>query len=519
MINHATYSIPKPQPSAGGWDGKNRSILIDLGEGHASRTHATSSEILIGETQISFTTYNCCNFQVITSNRLGFTTSLVPMSLNTLEKLELGRIDTNGYGLYIVCNVKMNGRSVREMMYKNFGIGLRKEQRNEIRKTISSSRLLSKIEQSISEKWYDVFRDNFVGTTSYPQNNCGMLSYNMLFFIPEEVIRRDKMFYEPELDLTIHCGNLEQKIYHPAFGGIDNNELINHVRDYLREEGCHEIITINSKNPRTLYRRVGNRVIVMKSRKWPFYIKDGIIIQTAVLDDNDDIVIVQDDIDFNDVEKLKEFGIFLTKEEARLHNSEIEVNQLKAEITRREFEHKELLQQLKTKEAEIKYKETLETIEDKKQDRGYKLEDREYTQQEREQLRNERLYDQQLKREAQELSYRDQLLEARTKQVIAENRLAEKGIESTSRNLASTAAIITGGAAIVGAAVKIASTASTSSAIAGVTGGLSALGILGTGGSAVAGVASAPVLLGTAAVGAAAIGITKGIGKLFDWLF
>lgn len=438
---------------------KPKSILIDLNHDTASRINTRHTTMSLGETSLKYTVVNCCTFPIVQANRMGFTVPLPPSDFKRLTELGLGRV-YQGNGVYIMVECNVNGWAAREMMH-HYAVDCAKTGDN----SFFDNRLYRKIMEAIKEKWLGRFKEGRVAWNApgLHASGAGEVNYRYLFFIAEHEFETTPTFYEHDLDLTFTKRAMEPKFYHPNFNE-DLNVYKEFVKEAFIEKGNTESILLATKNPSKIYRKVGADEQVYTSIERTLASEDGLYYQYFSVGEDGEPYFNSEFIKLSDKERLRKHGFFLSLEEAKHYNSEIEISKLRNAFALKEQEHKTILYQMenqhkeelariKLEEAKIKLVETQTTVEEKTVERAHNEEMRVIKKQEHQEDRQEKLED-------KELNYREKALESQMKMSEMQMRMAAKGSEETSRNLASTAAIITGAGAIGMAVAKLAQTAS-----------------------------------------------------------
>lgn len=500
---------------------------------------------------------NMSNTDINISNRFGYVYRLKPGTENsslrrlTLEDKEM--VLRYGSGLYIIVRHLSNLESIVptvgllnsiENSYKESG-----NNDDALFGITENRRLFGKVlenKKELEDKISDVIK-----ATKGPYSTNLYLANSELvtvFYYPEDIIRMNKIIYDKELDIVISPNVVNYKqIIHPSFS-IEDSEIHQAIRKELTEQGKLESIKfITNKENGKIYRKMGNKIQVIKGEKPTNGEDSGLYIYTSYLNDEDNIEATNVFIPYRDKEALQEHGYFTTSDEARTYNSEIEIrklkqqevilnNQFKEQEREHELKVRQLNEEINQKERELKelklkldHIETLDNHENSREERTFKREERTYQAENREVERKYRLID-------RNLDLEEKVIEERSKRVKAEVAAASAGSADTSRNLASTAGIITGTAAIVGAVTKVVSDSKKTSAVGTIAKkGFLALSTSSVATKAVAGVAGKSAIGASAFAGISSIGaalpiigaaaavvgigylIFKGIGKLFDF--
>lgn len=497
---------------------------------------------------------NMSNTDINISNRFGYVYRLKPgtenSSLRRLTLKDKEMVLRYGSGLYIIVRHLSNLESIVptvgllnsiENSYKESG-----NNDDALFGVTENRRLFGKVlenKKELEDKISDVIK-----ATKGPYSTNLYLANSELvtvFYYPEDIIRMNKIIYDKELDIVISPNVVNYKqIIHPSFS-IEESELHQVIQKELTKQGRLESIKfITNKENGKIYRRVGNKIQTIGGEKPTNGEESGLYIYTSYLNEEDCIEVVKVFIPYHDKETLQEHGYFCTSDEARTYNSEIEIRKLKQQevilnnqFKEREREHelkvRQLNEEINQKERELKelklkldHIETLSSHENSREERTFKREEREYLTEKQQDDRKYRLID-------RNLDLEEKVIEERSKRVKAEIAAASAGSSDTSRNLASTAGIITGAAAIAGAVTKVI-TDSKKTTTTGVIAkkGFLALSASGEASSAVAGIASKSAMgfAGISSIGAAlpiigaaaaVVGIGyllfKGIEKLFDF--
>ena len=497
---------------------------------------------------------NMSNTDINISNRFGYVYRLKPgtenSSLRRLTLKDKEMVLRYGSGLYIIVRHLSNLESIVptvgllnsiENSYKESG-----NNDDALFGVTENRRLFGKVlenKKELEDKISDVIK-----ATKGPYSTNLYLANSELvtvFYYPEDIIRMNKIIYDKELDIVISPNVVNYKqIIHPSFS-IEESELHQVIQKELTKQGRLESIKfITNKENGKIYRRVGNKIQTIGGEKPTNGEESGLYIYTSYLNEEDCIEVVKVFIPYHDKETLQEHGYFCTSDEARTYNSEIEIRKLKQQevilnnqFKEREREHelkvRQLNEEINQKERELKelklkldHIETLSSHENSREERTFKREEREYLTEKQQDDRKYRLID-------RNLDLEEKVIEERSKRIKAEISAASAGSSDTSRNLASTAGIITGAAAIAGAVTKvITDSKKTTTTGVIVKKGFLALSASGAASSAVAGIASKSAMgfAGISSIGAvlpvigaaaAVVGIGyllfKGIEKLFDF--
>ena len=497
---------------------------------------------------------NMSNTDINISNRFGYVYRLKPgtenSSLRRLTLKDKEMVLRYGSGLYIIVRHLSNLESIVptvgllnsiENSYKESG-----NNDDALFGVTENRRLFGKVlenKKELEDKISDVIK-----ATKGPYSTNLYLANSELvtiFYYPEDIIRMNKIIYDKELDIVISPNVVNYKqIIHPSFS-IEESELHQVIQKELTKQGRLESIKfITNKENGKIYRRVGNKIQTIGGEKPTNGEESGLYIYTSYLNEEDCIEVVKVFIPHHDKETLQEHGYFCTSDEARTYNSEIEIrklkqqevilnNQFKEREREHEFKVRQLNEEINQKERELKelklkldHIETLSSHENSREERTFKREEREYLTEKQQDDRKYRLID-------RNLDLEEKVIEERSKRVKAEIAAASAGSSDTSRNLASTAGIITGAAAIAGAVTKVitdskkttttgviakkgflalSASGATSSAVAGIT-SKSAMGFAGI--SSIG--AALPVIGAAAAVVGIGYLLFKGIEGLFDF--
>ena len=497
---------------------------------------------------------NMSNTDINISNRFGYVYRLKPgtenSSLRRLTLKDKEMVLRYGSGLYIIVRHLSNLESIVptvgllnsiENSYKESG-----NNDDALFGVTENRRLFGKVlenKKELEDKISDVIK-----ATKGPYSTNIYLANSELvtvFYYPEDIIRMNKIIYDKELDIVISPNVVNYKqIIHPSFS-IEESELHQVIQKELTKQGRLESIKfITNKENGKIYRRVGNKIQTIGGEKPTNGEESGLYIYTSYLNEEDCIEVVKVFIPYHDKETLQEHGYFCTSDEARTYNSEIEIRKLKQQevilnnqFKEREREHelkvRQLNEEINQKERELKelklkldHIETLSSHENSREERTFKREEREYLTEKQQDDRKYRLID-------RNLDLEEKVIEERSKRVKAEIAAASAGSSDTSRNLASTAGIITGAAAIAGAVTKVITDSKKTTTTGVITKkGFLALSASGAASSAVAGITSKSAMgfAGISSIGAAlpvigaaaaVVGIGyllfKGIEKLFDF--
>lgn len=473
---------------------------------------------------------NMSNTDINISNRFGYVYRLKPgtenSSLRRLTLKDKEMVLRYGSGLYIIVRHLSNLESIVptvgllnsiENSYKESG-----NNDDALFGVTENRRLFGKVlenKKELEDKISDVIK-----ATKGPYSTNLYLANSELvtvFYYPEDIIRMNKIIYDKELDIVISPNVVNYKqIIHPSFS-IEESELHQVIQKELTKQSRLESIKfITNKENGKIYRRVGNKIQTIGGEKPTNGEESGLYIYTSYLNEEDCIEVVKVFIPYHDKETLQEHGYFCTSDEARTYNSEIEIRKLKQQevilnnqFKEREREHelkvRQLNEEINQKERELKelklkldHIETLSSHENSREERTFKREEREYLTEKQQDDRKYRLID-------RNLDLEEKVIEERSKRVKAEIAAASAGSSDTSRNLASTAGIITGAAAIAGAVTKVI----TDSKKTTTTGVIAKKGFLALSASG----AALPVIGAAAAVVGIGYLLFKGIEKLFDF--
>ena len=282
---------------------------------------------------------NMSNTDINISNRFGYVYRLKPGTENsslrrlTLEDKKL--ILSYGSGLYIIVNHLSNLESVVPT------VGLINSIENNYKESgntgdalfgiTENRRLFGKVlenRNNLENKITDVIK-----ATQGPYSTNIYLANSELvtvFYYPEEIIRRNKIIYDKELDIVISPNVVNYKqIIHPSFS-IEDSELHQAIQKELTKQGKLESVKfITNKENGKIYRKMGDKIQVIKGEKPSNGEESGLYIYTSYLNDEDNIEVTNIFIPYHDKEELQEHGYFTTSDEARTYNSEIEIRKLK----------------------------------------------------------------------------------------------------------------------------------------------------------------------------------------------
>lgn len=420
---------------------------------------------------------NMSNTDINISNRFGHVYRLKPgtpySSLNKLLEDEKKLISDRGSGLYIVVRHLSNLESIIptaglldsvENNYKENHL-----EPNDSLYGISENRrlfgYLLKDRKDLNNKIGDVINSI---TGAYSTNlYLGNSEKTMMFYYPEDVIRKNQIIYDKELDIVISPNVINySKVLHPAFS-LEDSELHKAIKEELKKQGRIESIKfITKKKEGKIYRKLGDKIQVIKGQQPIADEKPGLYIYTSYLNDDDEIDFHDLFIPYNDKIALQEHGYFITADEARTFNSEIEIRRLKQQevilnnqFKEQEREHdlkvRELNEKINQKERELKelklkldHIETLSSHENSREEREFKQEERTFKREDRE---TERTY----KERDRILDLEERIIEERTKRVKAEEATKATESNNSSRNIGAFAGIIAGVATITSALTKI----------------------------------------------------------------
>lgn len=420
---------------------------------------------------------NMSNTDINISDRFGYVYRLKPgtkyNSLNKLSKDEKKLVSDHGSGLYIIVRHLSNLESIIptlglldsvENNYKENHL----EQDDLFFGITENKRLFSRLlrdRKDLNSKAGNVI--NSV-TGAYSTNlYLGNSEISTMFYYPEDVICRNKIIYDKELDIVISPNVINySKILHPAFS-IEDSELHKAIKEELnKQERIESIKFITKKKEGKIYRKLGDKIQVIKGEQPTVDEKPGLYIYTSYLNDDDEIDTQHIFIPYRDKIALQEHGYFITADEARTFNSEIEIrrlkqqeailnNQFKEQEREHELKVRELNEKINQKERELKelklkldHIETLSNHENSREEREFKQEERTFKREDRE---TDRTY----KERDRILDLEERLIEERTKRVKAEEHTKATESNNNSRNIGAIAGIVAGVATITSALTKI----------------------------------------------------------------
>lgn len=420
---------------------------------------------------------NMSNTDINISNRFGHVYRLKPgseySSLNSLSEDEKNLVFRYGSGLYIIVRHLSNLESIIptvglldsvENNYKENNL-----EPNDSLYGISENRRLFghllKDRKDLSNKVSDVIKSI---TGAYCTNIClGNSEMAMMFYYPEDIIRKNKIIYDKELDVVISPNVINySKILHPAFS-LEDSELHKAIKEELdKQKRIESIKFITKKKEGRIYRKLGDKIQVIKGGQPTNDEKPGLYIYTSYLNDDDEIDTQHIFIPYRDKIALQEHGYFITADEARTFNSEIEIrrlkqqeailnNQFKEQEREHELKVRELNEKINQKERELKelklkleHIETLSSHENSREEREFKQEERTFKREDRE---TDRTY----KERDRILDLEERLIEERTKRIKAEEHTKATESNNSSKNIGAIAGIIAGVATITSALTKI----------------------------------------------------------------
>lgn len=420
---------------------------------------------------------NMSNTDINISNRFGYVYRLKPgtqySSLNRLSKDERDLVLSYGSGLYIVVRQLSNLESIVptvglldsiENNYKENTV-----EPNDIFFGIKENkRLFGKLldnRKELNNKASNVIN---AATGAYPTNiymaNSEMVT---MFYYPEDVLCRNRIIYDKELDIVISPNVINySKVLHPSFS-LEDSELHKAIKEELdKQERIESIKFITKKKEGRIYRKIGDKIQAIKGEQPIADEKPGLYIYTSYLNDDDEIDTHRIFIPYNDKITLQEHGYFITADEARTFNSEIEIrrlkqqevilnNQFKEQEREHELKVRELNEKINQKERELKelklkldHIEILSSHENSREEREFKQEERTFKREDRE---TERTY----KERDRILDLEERIIEERTKRIKAEEATKAAESNNSSRNIGAFAGIIAGVATITSALTKI----------------------------------------------------------------
>lgn len=454
---------------------KPRSIIIKDTSNFGNKSGVSVEHPSVLLTSVEY--INMSNVDVNISNRFGHVYRLKPgteySSLSRLSVDERELVIRYGSGLYIVVRHLSNLESIIptvglldsiENNYKEntlepndifFGI-------NENKRLFGQ---LLKDRKELNSKAANIAQSN---SGAYPANiYLGNSEMTTIFYYPEEVIRKNQIIYDKELDIVISPNVINySKVLHPAFSAEDS-ELHKAIKEELnKQERIESIKFITKKKEGKIYRRIGDKIQAIKGEEPTNDEESGLYIYTSYLNDDDEIDIQHIFIPYRDKLTLQEHGYFTTSDEARTYNSEIEIRRLKQQevilnnqFKEREREHelkvRQLNEEINQKERELKelklkldHIETLSSHENSREEREFKQEERTFKREDRE---TERTY----KERDRILDLEERLIEERTKRIKAEEATKTAESNNSSRNFGAFAGIVAGVATITSALTKI----------------------------------------------------------------
>ena len=235
---------------------------------------------------------NMSNTDINISNRFGYVYRLKPGTENsslrrlTLEDKKL--ILSYGSGLYIIVNHLSNLESVVPT------VGLINSIENNYKESgntgdalfgiTENRRLFGKVlenRNNLENKITDVIK-----ATQGPYSTNIYLANSELvtvFYYPEEIIRRNKIIYDKELDIVISPNVVNYKqIIHPSFS-IEDSELHQAIQKELTKQGKLESVKfITNKENGKIYRKMGDKIQVIKGEKPSNGEESGLYIYTSI---------------------------------------------------------------------------------------------------------------------------------------------------------------------------------------------------------------------------------------------
>lgn len=426
---------------------------------------------------ISVEYINMSNTDINISNRFGYVYRLKPgteySSLNRLSKDERDLVLRYGSGLYIIIRQLSNLESIVptvglldsiENNYKENTV-----EPNDIFFGIQENKRLFgqllKDRKELNNKASDIINS---ASGAYSTNiYLGNSEIVTMFYYPEEVIRRNQIIYDKEVDIVISPNVINySKVLHPSFS-LEDSELHKAIKEELdKQEKIESIKFITKKKEGRIYRKIGDKVQAIKGERPTSNEESGLYIYTSYLNDDDEIEINNIFIPYRDKITLQEHGYFITADEARTFNSEIEIrrlkqqevilnNRFKEQEREHEFKVRQLNEEINQKERELKelklkleHIETLSSHENSREEREFKQEERTFKREDRDTERTYRERD-------RILDLEERIIEERTKRIKAEEHTKATESNNNSRNIGAIAGIIAGVATITSALTKI----------------------------------------------------------------
>lgn len=455
---------------------------------------------LLGRFRVTKEYLNCTSETVLVSDRTGLVVPLYPTPEYVAERYKISPV--NGRGVYIVLRFNTNGWNARHIF--EYCKVFEEMEENEKEEFFENNPILREFYHRIQDRWAPYFSER-IPARGYESLLDGEVTDDLVFFITEEDIRNQKVLYDSALDIALSFDDISHKrIYHPSV--LDSNsipsEINKVVKEYLDDVEQLETIRLVSSKPITMYRKIGKHIQKIDSRLPEDGEEEGLRYIGPAIDENGEEYTINEIIDLNDRNRLSEFYIFRTYDEARNFNSdvelvkiktqyELEMMEMKKEMTIQESKHKEELAKIKNAELSIKLKEfvqetvhkrvmremehreKLETrdqaFNEKLDDRRYKLWERVMDQEERLQDREfsqqDRIADNEHKRYLKMHDLQNADLALKMKMMELQSKLEQKQLEHSKQVSNNWVTGIIGVSSIIGTFCKIFGTATGNQAV------------------------------------------------------
>lgn len=414
-MNTSLNNISKGHYAKRIYCGYDNAVGYDLS---ISSTHVRDKRNgLLGRFRISKEYLNCTSDTVLVSDRTGLVIPLYPTPEYVAERYKISPV--NGRGVYAVLRFNTNGWNARHIFeYCKVFDEMEEAEKEEF---FENNPILKEFYHRIQDRWLPYFSER-IPARGYESLLDGEVTDDLVFFITEEDIRNQKVLYDSALDISLSFDDISHKrIYHPSV--LESNSIpseINKViKESLNDTNQLETVRLVSFKPITMYRKIGKHIQKIVSKLPVDNEKEGLYYLGEAVDENGEEYTINETIDLNDRNRLADFYIFRTYDEARNFNSDVELTKLKTqyeletmemkkEMTLQEAKHKEELAKIKNVELSLKIKEFVqetvhkrvmrevehrEKIETRDQAFNEKLDDRRYKLWERVMDQEERIQD------------------------------------------------------------------------------------------------------------------------------
>lgn len=414
-MNTSLNNISKGHYAKRIYCGYDNAVGYDLS---ISSTHVRDKRNgLLGRFKITKEYLNCTSETVLVSDRTGLVVPLYPTPEYIAERYNISPV--NGKGVYIVLRFNTNGWNARHIYeYCKVFEDMPDKEKNIF---FNNNPILREFYHRIQTRWEPYFSER-IPARGYESLLDGEVTDDLVFFITEEDIRNKKVLYDSALDISLSFDDISHKrIYHPSV--LESNSIPSEINKVIKESlddvNRLETIRLASFKSITMYRKIGKHIQKIVSKLPVNGEKEGLYYISPAVDENGEEYAINETIDLNDRNRLAEFYIFRTYDEARNFNSDVELIKLKTqyeletmemkkEMVAQEAKHKEELAKIKNVEISLKTKEFIqetvhkrimremehrEKLETREQANNEKLDDRRYKLWERVMDQEERIQD------------------------------------------------------------------------------------------------------------------------------